>query len=156
MLRTLPNGEVLGQGAILTEQEYSKHSPHIVTKFKHMLENEGEIPEALKTKKFAQRVVPKYWGDNGPSITATSLADDYVYFSQPRTFTVREWARLQMFPDWYQFAYVNEQPGEFVELETHVQASLIVRPQSTLKLEMQFGRFSIKGWGPPDKYSESS
>ena len=104
ILRTLPNGEVLGRGATVTEHEYSKHSPHIVTKFKHMLENDGEIPESMKTKKFAQRVVPKYWGDNGPSITATSLADDYVHFVQPRSFTVREWARLQMFPDWYQFA----------------------------------------------------
>ena len=103
-LRTLPSGEILGQGAEITEHEYSKHSPHIVNKFKYMLENDGEIPETLKTKKFAQRVIPKYWGDNGPSITATSLADDYVHFSQPRSFTVREWARLQMFPDWYQFA----------------------------------------------------
>ena len=42
------------------------------------------------------------WKDE-PNITATSLADDYVHYSQPRVLTVREWARLQMFPDWYEF-----------------------------------------------------
>ncbi len=103
-LRTLPDGTLMSKGHEVTEHEYSKHSAKIVNKFKYMLENDGEIPESMKTKKFAQRVVPAQWGDKGPSITATSLADDYVHFSQPRSFTVREWARLQMFPDWYQFA----------------------------------------------------
>jgi DNA (cytosine-5)-methyltransferase 1 len=63
-----------------------------------------KIPDHLKTKKFSQRLLPERWGPNGPSITATSLADDYVHFSQPRVLTVREWARLQMFPDWYEFS----------------------------------------------------
>jgi DNA (cytosine-5)-methyltransferase 1 len=87
----------------LTDQEYSKHAPRIVEKFKHMLANDGEIPEDAQTKKFSQRVLPKRWGNRGPSITATSMPDDYVHFSQPRTLTVREWARLQLFPDWYRF-----------------------------------------------------
>ena len=65
----------------------------------------GEIPEAMRTKKFAQRLLPKKWDKKtGPTITACSLADDYVHFSQPRSLTVREWARLQMFPDRYEFA----------------------------------------------------
>ncbi len=87
----------------LTEQEYSKHSKQIIKKFQYMIDNNGEIPNQMKTKKFAQRVLPKIWGTNGPNITATSLPDDYVHFSQPRSLTVREWARLQMFPDWYIF-----------------------------------------------------
>lgn len=87
----------------LTDHEYSKHAPRIVEKFKYMLANNGEIPEGAQTKKFSQRVLPKRWGNRGPSITATSMPDDYVHFSQPRTLTVREWARLQLFPDWYRF-----------------------------------------------------
>ncbi|MET3931851.1 site-specific DNA-cytosine methylase [Lysobacter sp. OAE881] len=65
--------------------------------------NGGDVPTEFKTKKFAQRLLPARWGKGGPTITATSLADDYVHFLQPRVLTVREWARLQMFPDWYQF-----------------------------------------------------
>lgn len=89
--------------AELTDHEYSKHAPRIVAKFKHMLANRGEIPRDAQTKKFSQRVLPRDWGNRGPTITATSMPDDYVHFSQPRTLTVREWARLQLFPDWYRF-----------------------------------------------------
>lgn len=103
-LRTLPDGKIMGKGFSLTEQEYSKHSPIVITRFIHMLENNGSIPANLKTKKFAQRLLPAKWGEKGPTITATSLPDDYVHFSQPRTLTVREWARLQGFPDWYIFS----------------------------------------------------
>lgn len=87
------------QGDPVSEHDYSKHSLSVLTKFEAMLK--GESFEA--TKKFAQRVLPKEWTEKGPTVTATSLPDDYVHFEQPRTLTVREWARLQGFPDWYQF-----------------------------------------------------
>jgi DNA (cytosine-5)-methyltransferase 1 len=87
----------------LTDHEYSRHSDRVIQKFRYMIENEGEIPQDMKTKKFAQRVLPREWGAKGPTITATSLPDDYVHYSQPRVLTVREWARLQMFPDQYLF-----------------------------------------------------
>jgi len=96
--------KVKPKGATVTEQVYSKHSPKVVRKFLHMINNNGEIPEDLKTKKFSQRVLPERWPESGPTITATSLPDDYIHYAEPRSLTVREWARLQMFPDWYQFA----------------------------------------------------
>ena len=68
-----------------------------------MQKNGGKIPESMKTKKFSQKLLPLAWMAKGPTITATSLPDDYVHFSEPRTLTVREWARLQTFPDWYIF-----------------------------------------------------
>ena len=102
-LRTCPNGQQLNKGSPLVEQEYSKHSHSVIQKFYHMILNGGQIPNQHKTKKFAQRLLPQFWSNMGPSITATSLPDDYVHFAQPRILTVREWARLQMFPDWYKF-----------------------------------------------------
>lgn len=105
LLRTDKNGHVIAPvGAVLSEQEYSDHTPSIIRKFAYMLANEGRIPDDQITKKFAQRVLPERWGPKGPSITVTSLPDDYVHFNQPRTVTVREWARMQTFPDWYRFA----------------------------------------------------
>jgi DNA (cytosine-5)-methyltransferase 1 len=103
-LRSTPDRALLAAGATVTEQEYSRHSKRIVDKFNAMRRNGGEIPEEYRTKKFAQRLLPREWGEEGPTITATSLPDDYVHFAQPRILTVREWARLQMFPDWYRFA----------------------------------------------------
>ena len=102
-LRTTPDGFTLGSGHPLSEQQYSNHRPMVIKKFEHMLKHDGAIPEEMQTKKFAQRVLPPVWGSSGPSITATSLPDDYVHFCQPRTPTVREWARIQTFPDWYEF-----------------------------------------------------
>lgn len=103
--RTNPHtGEVATKNSPLTEHKYSQHRADIIAKFKYMHANNGQIPDDMKTKKFSQRLLPSCWGSNGPVITATSMPDDYVHFSQPRTLTVREWARLQTFPDWYEFA----------------------------------------------------
>lgn len=96
-------GELGITGAPVSDHEYSKHAPEIVAKFAAMQANGGVIPEVYRTKKFAQRLLPPRWGKDGPFITATSMPDDYVHFSQPRILSVREWARLQMFPDWYDF-----------------------------------------------------
>jgi DNA (cytosine-5)-methyltransferase 1 len=102
-LRHAHLGRNFGIGDPVADQQYSKHSDAVTEKFEALLKTK-KIPEHLKTRKFAQRLLPPRWGENGPSITATSLPDDYVHFSQPRILTVREWARLQTFPDWYEFS----------------------------------------------------
>ena len=53
----------------------------------------------LKTKKHSQRVLE--WGE--PARTVVTVADDYVHPFAPRTFTVRELARFQGFPDTFEF-----------------------------------------------------
>jgi len=53
----------------------------------------------LATKKHTQRVVP---GD-APAPTVVTLPDDYVHPRNPRILTVRELARIQSFPDWFEF-----------------------------------------------------
>jgi DNA (cytosine-5)-methyltransferase 1 len=39
---------------------------------------------------------------NSPSPTLTSHPDDYIHYLEPRILTVREYARIQSFPDWYE------------------------------------------------------
>jgi DNA (cytosine-5)-methyltransferase 1 len=38
---------------------------------------------------------------SSPSHSLTTLPDDLLHYSEPRILTVREYARLQSFPDWY-------------------------------------------------------
>jgi len=99
----------LKKGHDLKEQEYSRHKKSIQEKFSFMIESKirsmKDMPDRYRTNKFSQRVLPERWEEVGgsPNMTATSLPDDYVHYSEPRTLTVREWARLQGFPDWYEF-----------------------------------------------------
>ena len=87
---------------ILTDHEFSKHKPHVVERFQYMLDNnitkKSDLPSHMRTKKFNQKPLPARW-EKHPTMTVTSLPDDYVHYSRPRTFSVREWARMQTFPD---------------------------------------------------------
>jgi len=38
-----------------------------------------------------------------PAPTLTTLPDDVLHYSEPRILTVREYARVQSFPDWFRF-----------------------------------------------------
>ncbi len=38
-----------------------------------------------------------------PSHTLTTIPDDLLHYAEPRVHTVREYARLQSFPDWFEF-----------------------------------------------------
>ena len=40
---------------------------------------------------------------NKPSHTLTTLPDDFIHYEEPRIHSVREHARLQSFPDWFEF-----------------------------------------------------
>jgi DNA (cytosine-5)-methyltransferase 1 len=40
---------------------------------------------------------------DGQAPTVTTHPDDMVHYSEPRILSVRELARLQSFPDWYEF-----------------------------------------------------
>jgi DNA (cytosine-5)-methyltransferase 1 len=57
------------------------------------------VIRAVHTKKHSQRPLR----DDRPSPTVLSLPDDFVHYREPRTLTVREMARLQSFPDMFEF-----------------------------------------------------
>ena len=110
LYRQLPTGSInrshvpisLTPMQTVTEQDLPKHKPQTVAKYQSILDNNGVILPEYKTRKFSLRLLPREW-ENAPNITIASNDADYIHYEQPRTLTVREWARLQGFPDWYTF-----------------------------------------------------
>ncbi len=65
-----------------------------------------------------------------PSNTLTTLPDDMIHYSEPRILTVREYARLQSIPDWFQFqgAYTTGGNRRIRECPRYTQAGNAVPP----------------------------
>lgn len=103
----LMHGEL---GATISNTRLAKHKPEIIARFKKFIEichTDGrlnvtlspELKASFGLKKCAFRVLDP----DKPSPTITSMPDDLIHYSEPRALTVRENARLQSFPDWFDF-----------------------------------------------------
>lgn len=85
---------------------YAKHSDKTIEKFEYLLKHaekgkslSNEIKEKYNLKK--RTIIPL--DGLKPTPTITTLPDDYIHYCEPRIFTVREYARIQSFNDWYKF-----------------------------------------------------
>jgi DNA (cytosine-5)-methyltransferase 1 len=67
---------------------------------------------------------------NKPSHTLTTLPDDFLHYSEPRILTVREYARLQSFPDWFSFLgkYTTGGPDRRRQCPRYTQVGNAVPP----------------------------
>jgi len=67
---------------------------------------------------------------NKPAHTITTLPDDLVHFKQQRVHTVREYARFQSFPDWFEFKgkYTTGGPERKLEVPRYTQVGNAVPP----------------------------
>lgn len=82
-----------------------------------------------------------------PSHTLTSLPDDLIHYSEPRILTVREYARLQSFPDWYEFhgKYTTGELRRRYEVPRYTQVANAVPPL----LAEVIGRAIRELWSTP-------
>jgi len=85
---------------------FPKHKVNIEKRFKYILKKEQPNKNISKgtKKKFKinkHTIIPL--ARNLPTPTITTLPDDYIHYCEPRILTVREYARIQSFPDWFQF-----------------------------------------------------
>jgi DNA (cytosine-5)-methyltransferase 1 len=85
---------------------FAKHRSDIVKRFKLILKHaprnkqlSGDWRDAYELKK--RSITPL--DDDSVCPTITSLPDDYIHYSEPRVLTVRECARIQSFPDEFEF-----------------------------------------------------
>ena len=94
------------ENKIADSHRFPKHRPDIIEKFDVILKTcrknkdiDAKTRERFNIKKHT--IIPLDKNDKSPTIT--TLPDDYIHYSEPRILTVREYARIQSFPDWYQF-----------------------------------------------------
>ena len=99
-----------GNSEAPTDLRLARHADDITERFSEIIElshAEGRLNTSISDelrrrfglKKRALRVLDP----DRPSPTVTSMPDDLLHYSEPRTLTVRENARLQGFPDWFSF-----------------------------------------------------
>ncbi len=90
------------QGDLADSHRFVNHKEHIEKRFAEILIDErrnktisANSKHKYKTKK--RTIVPLC--NETPSPTLTTLPDDYIHYAEPRILTVREYARIQSFPD---------------------------------------------------------
>ena len=92
---------------IADSHRFPKHRPDIIEKFLAIISDSGrknkDVSKDLRQRYNIKKhtVIPLDGVQKSPTIT--TLPDDYIHYSEPRILTVREYARIQSFPDWYEF-----------------------------------------------------
>lgn len=94
------------EGKIPDSHRFANHREGTVTLFEKMLREcdrgrrlSGKKDKIPELKKRGVTVLDAHQVCN----TITSHPDDYIHYMEPRIMTVRECARIQSFPDWFEF-----------------------------------------------------
>ena len=81
---------------------FARHTETIRDRFQAAIDEKMSPTKYRKrfdlNKSSTKRLLPR-----SPTPTLTTLPDDYIHYCEPRILTVREYARIQSFPDDYEF-----------------------------------------------------
>lgn len=100
----LMHGKMNGQR--LNSLRLVNHRPETIEKFRQIHETcrKGvQLSDKDRARLGIRKTAIAPLAPDKPSHTLTTIPDDLLHYAEPRTHTVREHARLQSFPDWFEF-----------------------------------------------------
>lgn len=118
-------------GEIPNSHRFVKHKESTIKLFKKMMaasdKTQRYTPSTFEGLKKRSVTVVKA---DSVCPTVTSIPDDLIHFSEPRIPTVREIARIQSFPDWYEFKgkYTTGGDRRKVDVPRYTQVANAVPP----------------------------
>ena len=82
---------------------FANHTLDIEVRLKEIIADKLNTSKAVRERFNLKKSSIKLLQAAECSPTLTTLPDDYVHYSEPRILTVREYARIQSFNDWFEF-----------------------------------------------------
>lgn len=95
----------ISSGKIPNSHRFANHRESTIENFKKLMKCERGVQLSRENRELLgvgnHDTIPL--APDKPCHTLTTLPDDCLHYSEPRIFTVREYARVQSFPDWFEF-----------------------------------------------------
>jgi DNA (cytosine-5)-methyltransferase 1 len=92
--------------SVADSHRFANHRKATKDRFKKIIDNYTPGKQ-LSKKQVSSLGIQKHrialLSSKEPCHTLTSLPDDLIHYKEPRILTVREYARIQSFPDWFEF-----------------------------------------------------
>ncbi|CAL4867004.1 hypothetical protein MMA231_01253 [Asticcacaulis sp. MM231] len=138
-----------------SDMRLARHRPEIAARFKAIIKacrDDGTIKlsasSIIRTAHNLKKIAIRVLDPLAPAPTITSMPDDLLHYSEPRTLTVRENARLQSFPDWFEFKgkYTTGGHMRAREVPRFTQVANAIPP--LLAEQLGLGLFRLLGRNP--------
>ncbi|RWY47474.1 DNA cytosine methyltransferase [Mucilaginibacter gilvus] len=123
----------IGLEKVPDSHRFANHSQPIVDRFTFIIKHAPKgktlskiFKDLYKIKK--RTIIPLDGKDQAPTIT--TLPDDFLHYSEPRILTVREYARIQSFPDTYEIQgkYTTGGKARVMEVPRYTQIGNAIPP----------------------------
>jgi len=108
------------KGRVADSHRFANHQEDTIKMFQNVIDHapknrrlDGDLKKKFNLKRRGVFLLDK----DLVCPTLTTNPDDYIHYSEPRILTVREYARIQSFPDWYEFKGKYTTGGELRVME---------------------------------------